>query len=220
LSNDGTPGPSLAAIRLDAAAERRAGALSALLQASAGGDLKAFEALYRLQHPRLARFLRRVTARPDVIDEVINETMWVVWRKAASFRGDSSVDTWITGIAYRTTLKALRGTAPAAELGECLLDPAQLAEAAAAAAPGDSIAERDDREWIARGLRTLPDDQRLTLELAYVLGHTCEEIAAVMGCAVGTVKARMFHARVRLRNVLPELAGERPGDDRVGGSRR
>jgi RNA polymerase sigma-70 factor, ECF subfamily len=186
------------------------------LAAVAARDLKAFEALYRLQHRRLTRFLRRLTSRADVIDEVVNETMWIVWCKAAGFRGDSTVDTWITGIAYRSMLKALRGTAPAAELGECLLDPAQLAEAAAAAAPGDGIAERDDREWVAHGLRSLPDDQRLTLELAYVLGHTCEEIASVMGCAVGTVKARMFHARVRLRNLLPVLSGERPRGGRLG----
>jgi RNA polymerase sigma-70 factor, ECF subfamily len=58
-------------------------------------------------------------------------------------------------------------------------------------------------------LKTLPEDQRVTLELAYFMGCSCEEVAAVMGCAVGTVKARMFHARVRLRNVMPMLAGER-----------
>ena len=39
------------------------------------------------------------------------------------------------------------------------------------------------------------------------MGESCEDIAAIMGCAVGTVKARMFHARVRLRTLLPALAG-------------
>ena len=59
----------------------------------------------------------------------------------------------------------------------------------------------------------LPDDQRITLELAYGAGHTCEEIAVIMGCAVGTVKARMFHARVRLRSVMPALGSS--ADDEV-----
>jgi RNA polymerase sigma-70 factor (ECF subfamily) len=184
------------------AAARRA------LAAVAARDRKVFEGLYRQQHRRLSRFLRRFTARPDVIDEVVNETMWVVWRKAGEFRAESTVDTWITGIACRTMLKSLRGTAPAEELGECLLDPGQLAEAAAAASPEDALAERELCQWVAQGLRHLPADQRLTLELAYALGHTCEEIAEIMGCAVGTVKARMFHARVRLRNVLPVLGGD------------
>jgi len=175
------------------------------VQAVARGDRSAFEALYRRQHPRLARFLRRFTTRADLIDDVVNDTMWVVWRRAVEFRGDSRVSTWITGIAYRCMLKALRGTAPAEEVGESLLDEHELEQASFAQHDGE--AGRELRDWLARGLRTLPDDQRITLELAYFLGHSCEEIAVVMGCAVGTVKARMFHARVRLRSVMPALAG-------------
>lgn len=182
----------------------------ACIQAVASCDRQAFELLYRRQHPRLARFLHRFTARRDLIDDVVNDTMWVVWRKSAEFRGDSKVSTWIIGIAYRCMLKALRGTAPADEVGESLLDRFELEQAAAAQHDGE--AGRELRDWLARGLLTLPDEQRVTLELAYFLGHSCEEIAAVMGCAVGTVKARMFHARVRLRSVMPALGGLRdPG---------
>ena len=64
------------------------------------------------------------------------------------------------------------------------------------------------RDWLSQGLNSLPEEQRVTLELAYFMGESCEDIAAIMGCAVGTVKARMFHARVRLRNVLPALGGD------------
>jgi len=53
----------------------------------------------------------------------------------------------------------------------------------------------------------LPFEQRATMELAYFLGHSCEEIAAIMGCPVNTVKARMFQARIKLRNLLPTLGG-------------
>lgn len=176
------------------------------LQAVVGRDRVAFERLYRQQHPRLARFLRRFTARHDLIDDVINDAMWVVWRNAAAFRGGSKVGTWIIGIAYRCMLKALRGTAPDDELGESALSDAQTE--ALANANTDPADERERRDWLARGLRHLPDDQRVTLELAYFMGQSCEEIALVMGCAVGTVKARMFHARVRLRNSLPALGGQ------------
>ena len=178
----------------------------ACLVAVIGRDRLAFERLYRQHHPRLARFLRRFTARHDLIDDVINDAMWVVWRNAAAFRGGSKVSTWITGIAYRCMLKALRGTAPQDELGEAALDDAQTE--ALANAHTDPAAEHEQRDWLARGLRHLPDDQRVTLELAYFMGQSCEEIALVMGCAIGTVKARMFHARVRLRNSLPALGGE------------
>lgn len=164
----------------------------------AAGDRAAFEELYRRLHPRLVRFLRRFCGRRDLIDEVINDALWVVWRQAASFRGDSKVSTWITGIAYRCMLRALRDL-PAAELGE-----AGEADEAQAAGSGD---DAELRNWVDCGLRSLPADQRETLELAYFLGCSCEEIAAIMDCAVGTVKARMFRARLRLRTVMPLLGG-------------
>ncbi len=178
------------------------------LLASAARDRAAFERLYRRHHPRLARFLRRFTLRRDVIDDVVNDTMWVVWRKAGEFRGASKVSTWITGIAYRCMLKALRdGTYPG-EIGESALSDLELEDLADV--QDDAEARRELRDWLASGLRTLPEDPRMPLELAYFLGQSCEEIALVMGCAVGTVKARMFHARVRLRNVMPALGGVKP----------
>jgi RNA polymerase sigma-70 factor, ECF subfamily len=56
-------------------------------------------------------------------------------------------------------------------------------------------------------LNHLPVEQRLTLELAYQMGHSMEEIALITDCPVGTVKARMFHAREKLRQYLPALSG-------------
>lgn len=56
-------------------------------------------------------------------------------------------------------------------------------------------------------MERLSADQRVVVELVYGIGHSLEEVAGIMQCPVGTVKARLFHARVKLRNVLPELAG-------------
>ena len=79
-----------------------------LLRQVAGGDRTAFKELYLIYHRRLARFLMRMTSRHDLIEEVINDTLWTVWLKAGDFRGDSLVSTWIVGITYRRALKALR----------------------------------------------------------------------------------------------------------------
>jgi RNA polymerase sigma-70 factor (ECF subfamily) len=176
----------------------------AWLRATAAGDRVAFERLYRRHHPRLLRFLWRFVTRPELAEEVVNDTLWVVWRKAGDFRGDAKVRTWVTGIAYRCMLRALRDAPAADEINESGLSGFSLDHLPAAPAH-DS--RRDDLDWLARGMATLPEDQRVTLELAYVMGESCEGIAAIMGCPVGTVKARMFHARVRLRHVLPGLAG-------------
>ena len=66
------------------------------------------------------------------------------------------------------------------------------------------------QDSISRGLSELSEEQRLTLEMAYFLGHSCEEIAAITGSPVGTIKARMFHAREKLRLSLPLLGGLAP----------
>jgi RNA polymerase sigma-70 factor (ECF subfamily) len=171
----------------------------ALLGRMAQGDRAALAALYRAYHRRLARFCSRLTRRGDIIDEVINDCLWIVWQKAGGFRGDSRVSTWIMGIAYRCVLKSLRQHGEQAQ-AEDELTVAQL--------PGhDPGEDRERADWVGKGLQRLPPDQRLVLELAYGGGHSVDEIAAILQCPEGTVKARMFHARTKLRHLLPALAG-------------
>jgi len=174
-----------------------------LVRRVAAGERGALEVLYRGYQPRLARFLARTTRRADVIEEVINDTFWIVWQKADRFRGDSRVSTWIMGIAYRCALKCLR------DRGEAAAEPP--ADDSAAYALVDPAADRELQDWVAKALAQLPVEQRMALELAYGAGHSLEEIASIMDCQVTTVKARMFHARVKLRRLLPTLAGARPG---------
>lgn len=169
------------------------------LRRIAGRDRDALAALYRAYQPRLARFLGRFTRHDSLIEEVVNDTFWVVWQKADQYRGDARVSTWIMGIAYRQALKAFRdGDDPSLHDAGLELEPLWVT---------DLDAERETRDWLDKGLRRLPDDLRLTVELVYGQGHTLEETAAIMGCPVGTTKSRLFHARVRLRNLLPGLAG-------------
>ncbi len=59
------------------------------------------------------------------------------------------------------------------------------------------------RQWLETGMALLPPEQRLTLELTFVEGMSCKEIAEVMACPENTVKTRMFHARRKLREYLP-----------------
>jgi RNA polymerase sigma-70 factor, ECF subfamily len=174
-----------------------------LVRRIASADRRALEELYHAYHRRLSRFLLRLAPRYEFAEEVINDTFWVVWQKAAEFRGASRVSTWIMGIAYRRALRALRDARRSGDQNEELLDDS---------ISSDELGESSDtRDWIAQGLRALPDEQRITLELAYFLGHSCEEIASITECPVSTVKARMFHAREKLRRILPELGGNADG---------
>jgi RNA polymerase sigma-70 factor, ECF subfamily len=169
-----------------------------LIARVADGDRKAFEELYHLYHRRMARFLTRLTRRYDLAEEVINDTFWVVWRKARTFRGDSQPSTWILGIAYRKARNAFRASA---RLAEKNLEAQEVPLTTEAPAGAEEL-----RDWLVRALEELPVEQRMAVELCYELGYSCEEIAAIMDCPVNTVKTRLFHARAKLQKLLPQLA--------------
>ena len=119
----------------------------------------------------------------------------VVWGRAGEFRRQSQVSTWIFGITYRVALKSLRRHerwAAAAEYG--FPDPSI-----------DPTREAEERDWLEEGLRRLSDKQRSSLLLVYQYGHSIEQVASMTQSAVGTVKARMYHARGKLRHLLTAL---------------
>jgi len=169
----------------------------ALLARIAGRDSGAMRELYLLYHRRLARFLMRLTTRYELAEEIINDTFWVVWQHAGDFRGASRVSTWILGIAYRRGLKTLRYAGP---------PPADI-DIAAEAGSEEPAVQEELTEWLDVALHRLPLEQRMVIELAYHVGHSCEEIASIMQCPVNTVKTRMFHARRKLKTLLTTLAG-------------
>jgi RNA polymerase sigma-70 factor (ECF subfamily) len=161
-------------------------------------DRQALRELYELYHQRLVRFLRRRTRRQDLVDEVINDTFMVVWDKAAGFRGDSRVSTWIMGIANRRWLNLLRTEHRART---------RIAPEATEEPHVRDVADQCGlAELLEQALESLPADQRAVLELTYYVGHSCGEIAAIMDCPINTVKTRMFHARNKLRSLVPMLA--------------
>jgi RNA polymerase sigma-70 factor, ECF subfamily len=169
-----------------------------LLIAAGAGDRRAFEELYLGYQGRLARFLSRFTRRGVIVEEIVNDTFIVVWRDASKFRFASQVSSWIFGIAYRMALKSIRREKnhfATRSLDEC---PEQTV---------DPMLETEVQDWVMHGLNRLSEEQAVTLQLACHIGHSLVEIAEITGAPVGTVKARMFHARKKLRRHLPTLGG-------------
>ena len=169
-----------------------------LLSAVAAGDRRALKALYLGYQPRVARFLLRFMRCRENIEEIINDTFMVVWRNADDFRGASQVSSWIFGIAYRMALKSIRrqkNHSAARITGEWRVHTV------------DPVLEAEVQDWVMHGLNRLPDEQRLALELACHMGYSLLEIADITDAPIGTVKARMFLARQKLRQQLPTLAG-------------
>jgi RNA polymerase sigma-70 factor (ECF subfamily) len=171
---------------------------SELLCAIAAGDRRALKVLYLGYQRRLARFLLRFTQCRENIEEIINDTFMVVWRNADDFRRASQVSSWIFGIAYRTALRSVRrqkNHSAARSFDEWLVPTV------------DPVLEAEVQDWVMHGLNRLPDEQRLALELACRMGYSLMEIADLTDAPIGTVKARMFLARQKLRQHLPALGG-------------
>jgi RNA polymerase sigma factor (sigma-70 family) len=171
----------------------------ALLRRVAAKDRKAFEALYHLYYRRLFGYLLKLTRRAELVEEVLNDVMLAVWKGAPSFDGRSRPSTWIFGIAYHKALKALARR------------PAELEEERERPEPVDTeeperlAARRELAGVLSRALGALSPEHRAVVELTYYYGLAYQEIAEIVGCPVNTVKTRMFHARRRLRELLPGL---------------
>ena len=176
---------------------------TALLAAVGRGDRDAFRQLYvKYYHPVL-RFVFRITGQLETAQEGVNDAMLVVWHNAGTFEGKSRVSTWILGIAYRKALKLRQGALRWTDRFKAAVidDYDELS-----AAPGEHTPDADLEDLLEHAMRCLPVKQRAVVELTYFYGYSYEEIAVIVECPVNTVKTRMFHARARLKTLLPALA--------------
>ena len=189
-----------------------------LLRDVARGDTHAFESLFRRYYPRLSAFFLRRTRDPHATEELIQETMMVVWERAGTFNETSKPSTWILGIGYRKYLEWERArsrtqalfSSPAGDTS-----PTPFADAAGESRHEDSwtcgddpVAQAVSREWLAervrRAVERLPEEHRLVVELTFQQGLSYPEIAEVLGIPPGTVKSRMFHAKRKLKELLAQ----------------
>jgi RNA polymerase sigma factor (sigma-70 family) len=191
-------------LRVDGTASRtRAGAARPagleereLIGRVAARDLGAFEQLYRLYQPRLARFLINLVQRPQLVEEVLNDTMMVVWQTADRFRGASKPSTWIFAIAYRKAAKAR------ARWPDPVEEEPQDTRVSPDPGPDQQLHHSRLHDALVAAMDRLSPDHRAVVDLTYFHGMGYREIAEIMRCPVDTVKTRMFHARRRLREAM------------------
>ena len=175
---------------------------SELLSRIVNRDRAALTALYTSYHARLLRFVQRLTGDIETAQECVNDVMLVVWTSAESFGGRSRVSTWIMGIAYRkamklsTRLQRWTRRFKAAEWSET------IERSVGVEGPMKDLIDKD---LVYRAMQLLPPKQRAVVELTYFFDYSYDEIAEIVGCPANTVKTRMFHARARLKELLPEL---------------
>lgn len=187
----------------------------ALLQAVArAGDRAAFGALFKHYAPRLKSFLLRAGTSPELAEELAQETMVQVWRKAASFDpARAQVSTWIYTIARNLRIDAARrdgsGGVMLAAFDADDDDPAAQAlqhELAglpdAAAQPPEQLDHAQREAGVRHALAQLPPEQAQVLRLSYFEDQPHAEIARALAIPLGTVKSRIRLAVAQLRRLL------------------
>ncbi len=182
----------------DLSSARALDAPQAWMQAiAAHRDRAAFAALHRHFAPRLASFLAR-SGGPTDVEELVQETMLAVWRKADSYNpAQAGVATWIFTIARNLRIDALRRAGRARPPEPAPLDDVDDA------ANGEALMLAGEREALVRqALGQLPPEQAEVVHLTYFTEQTQAEISRRLGVPLGTVKSRLRLAAKRLSVLL------------------
>jgi RNA polymerase sigma-70 factor, ECF subfamily len=178
--------------------EPRATDLDALLLAVARGDEGAYEAVYDLVSGWVLGMARQVLRDPAQSEEVMQEVMLDLWRRASAF--DPQLGTgvaWVMTLAHRRAVDRVRSershVSREFRAARAVIDFDEVSEAVEASL---------DRERVRRCLDSLTELQRESVSLAYYGGYTYAEVARLLGVPAGTVKTRMRDGLIRLRDCL------------------
>ena len=174
-----------------------------LLAAVAGRrDPDALAKLYDQYGGLAFGFTLRMLADPGAAEEVVQEAFFNVWRNAPSYDGRrGSVRNWILSIVHHQAIDRMRRLRTRQRL-----DSQQELTEDALQRPDvwGEVSAVLDRQLISQALRTLPREQRATIELAYFGGYTHTEIASLLRIPLGTVKGRLRLGMDKLRLLLTE----------------
>jgi RNA polymerase sigma-70 factor (ECF subfamily) len=157
----------------------------AVVRAAVAGDLAAFEQLVRCYQAHVWRFLRHLLGDATLAEDVTQETFLRVYQHLPTFAWRSKFSTWVFRVARNAGIDALRAARRQDRLLQALPAPAQ-------GAPPDARVE------VMAAVASLSPKLREALLLVEVFGFTYQEAAAVLRVPEGTVKSRVFQARVRL----------------------
>ena len=174
-----------------------------LLVATAGGDQQAFAALYDRLSPQVLGVALRVLRDRALAEEVSQEVLVEVWRKADRFdptRGSAAG--WVATLTHRRAVDRVRSEQASRDRDDRVQ---RRDEARAVDDVSDTVERRLDHWQVRQALSVLSERQREAVELAYFKGHTYREVAEVLGIPEGTAKSRLRDALLRLRGSLEGL---------------
>lgn len=185
------------AARVSGRPDEGSGAISRI----AAGDRRALEEIHARYSREIFRYLLTLTSDHPTAEEVLQDTLVAVWRGAKSFKGRSSVKTWLFGIARRQAHNALRKR----KLPTATVELAGIVDAAEE--PEDALLLNDLRENLAVRIRDLSPPHREVLALVFFHELSYTETARILDVPLGTVKSRLSNAKKALKLLLQDPEG-------------
>lgn len=191
-----------------------------LLAAHVAGDTEAFGVLFGRHRDRLWAVALRTTGNPEEAADGLQDGMVAAFRRAASYRGEAAVTTWLHRVVVNACLDRLRAarvrrTEPLPDDVEEHADRGVLV-ADRLPDPAEVALTTEQREIVLAALGRLPLEQRAALVLVDMEGYSVSEAAEVLGCAEGTVKSRCSRGRARLAVLLGVARDTPPAGNPTG----
>jgi RNA polymerase sigma-70 factor (ECF subfamily) len=170
------------------------------------GDASAFEHIYRLHSRRVYALCLRMVGNPAEAEDLTQDAFLQLFRKIATFRGESAFSTWLHRLSVNVVLMKLRKkTLPETSLEEST-DPEDEVNGPRREIGGPDLLLTGsiDRVHLERAIEQLPPGYRQVFVLHDVQGYEHNEIAGLMDCSIGNSKSQLHKARMRLRELLQE----------------
>lgn len=172
-----------------------------LRKVALNGDVEAFRALFQAYGPRVKAYMMRQGTDPNTAEDLAQETLLTVWRKAGLYSGEKgSATTWIFTIARNLRIDRLRRETAWEPMPE-----GQKEEASEDPNPEEALSVQQRRDKVRKALSELPADQTEVVMLSYIEGLSHSEIAEKLGLPLGTVKSRMRLAYGKIREAVEDL---------------
>ncbi|HEY6902955.1 MAG TPA: sigma-70 family RNA polymerase sigma factor [Candidatus Acidoferrales bacterium] len=180
------------------------------------GDAAAFERLYRLHSRRVYSLCLRMVGNTAEAEDLTQEAFLQLFRKIATFRGESAFSTWLHRLAVNVVLMKLRKKSGKETSLEQVTEPDEES-----GTPRRDFGAVDlrlsgslDRVNLQRAVDQLPPGYKAAFVLHDVQGYEHNEIAEMLGCSIGNSKSQLHKARMRLRDLLQEAVREKARQDR------
>jgi RNA polymerase sigma-70 factor (ECF subfamily) len=180
------------------------------------GNAEAFERLYQLHSRRVYSLCLRMVSNTAEAEDLTQEAFLQLFRKIATFRGESAFSTWLHRLAVNVVLMRLRKkTAIVSSLDE-MTEPDEESSGPRRdfGGPDLRLAGSIDRMNLQRAIEQLPAGYKSVFVLHDMQGYEHNEIAEIMGCSIGNSKSQLHKARMRLRELLHETLRDKAREER------